>query len=162
MREAALSSLERVRLAADRAGLSIEVKIMAQSTRTAAEAASACGCAVAQIVKSLVFETVPDGRLVLLLVSGSNMVDLDAIARRYRLSLKRTDIQRVREETGFAIGGVAPLGALRPLETWMDAALCHHGIVYAAAGRPDAVFAVAPRSLAAACNAMLFEPNLKS
>jgi prolyl-tRNA editing enzyme YbaK/EbsC (Cys-tRNA(Pro) deacylase) len=141
------SSLDRVERAAREAGLAIDIRIMAQSTRTAAEAAEACECSVGQIVKSLVFTQVDDDILVLLLVAGDHNVDLAYVSERYGLVLKRADIDRVRRETGFAIGGVAPIGHAAPLRTFMDEALLRHDRVFAAAGRPDAVFAVAPEDL---------------
>ena len=144
------SSMERVRDAADALGLAISLEIMEQSTRTADDAAAACGCAVGQIVKSLVFENAADGALILLLVSGDRNADLGYISETYGITLKRCDGKRVRKETGFAIGGVAPLGHIAPVTTLMDEALLGYETVWAAAGRPDAVFSVDPKALAAA------------
>ena len=141
------SSMERVAQDAARLGLAIELRIMDQSTRTAEDAAEACGCAVGQIVKSLVFENADTGALELLLVSGSHNADLDYISSRYGLNLKRCDGRRVRDETGFAIGGVAPIGHKAPVATWLDESLLRYDTVWAAAGRPDSVFSVDPRAL---------------
>jgi hypothetical protein len=91
----------RVSDAAAEAGLEIRILKMAQSTRTAQEAADAAGCDVAQIVKSLVFENQTTGRLNLLLVSGAHNADMDYISERYGLILKRCEVRRVRDETGF-------------------------------------------------------------
>ena len=146
-------STDRVRAAAAAAGLSIEVREMPQSTRTAAEAADACGTSVAQIVKSLVFRKARSGDAVLLLVSGANRVDEDAVAATIGEKLERMDAGAVRELTGFAIGGVAPLGSLTPLATFMDEDLLAFDEIWAAAGAPYAVFATAPRDLAAATGA---------
>lgn len=143
----AKSSEERVRAEAERLGLAIEIRRMDQSTRTAAEAAAACGCDVAQIVKSLVFENAETGALVLLLVSGAHNADTDFISVTYGLHLKRCDARRVRDETGFAIGGVAPIGHLAAPAVYMDATLLEHPIVWCAAGRPDGVFSVRPDAL---------------
>ncbi len=110
-----MRSRDRVKLAAEQAGLDISVLEMPQSTRTAEEAAAACGCDVAQIVKSLIFRRADNGRPVLLLVSGSNRVDLDKVADVIGSKLLRADADYVRAETGFAIGGVAPLGATAPV-----------------------------------------------
>ncbi|MFZ2100786.1 MAG: YbaK/EbsC family protein [Oricola sp.] len=142
------SSMERVALDAERLGLPIELKIMDQSTRTAEEAAAACGCGVGQIVKSLVFENADTGALILMLVSGRHNADLDYISSRYGLNLKRCDGRRVRDETGFAIGGVAPIGHTGPIATYLDESLLDYGEVWAAAGRPDGVFRVDPKALA--------------
>jgi len=143
---AARSSIERVEADAARLGLAITILRMDQSTRTAEDAAAACGCAVAQIVKSLVFENVETGALALVLVSGAHNADLDHLAAG-GLRLKRCDARRVRDETGFAIGGVAPIGHLTKVPTYMDATLLSHGVVWCAAGRPDSVFSVAPAAL---------------
>ncbi|MCR9123301.1 MAG: YbaK/EbsC family protein [Phyllobacteriaceae bacterium] len=147
------SSMARVTDAAAALGLEIELKVMEQSTRTAEDAARACGCEVGQIVKSLVFENAENGALVLLLVSGQHNADLGFIAERYGLTLKRCDGRRVRDETGFAIGGVAPIGHLVPIPVYMDTALLDHATVWAAAGRPDSVFSVDPKALAEAIGA---------
>jgi prolyl-tRNA editing enzyme YbaK/EbsC (Cys-tRNA(Pro) deacylase) len=144
------SSMERVAQDAARLGLAIELRVMDQSTRTAEDAAAACGCAVGQIVKSLVFENADTGALVLLLVSGNHNADLDHISKTYGLKLKRCDGRRVRDETGFAIGGVAPIGHKAPIATFMDESLMDYDTVWAAAGRPDSVFRVDPKALAEA------------
>ena len=122
-------------------GFEAEVHVLDASTRTAAEAAEACGCAVAQIVKSLVFET-GEGALVLLLVSGANQVDVAAFRAHTGLGLSRADIKRVRAEAGFAIGGVPPFGHDAPLRTFIDGTLQGIGPLWAAAGAPNAVFPV--------------------
>lgn len=147
------SSMARVIAAAEQLGLGIELRTMAQSTRTAQDAADACGCEVGQIVKSLVFEDARSGGLVLLLVSGSHNADLDYISDRYGLNLKRCDGRRVRNETGFAIGGVAPIGHLKPLPVYFDDALLAYDTVWVAAGRPDSVFEIGTRALAGAVQA---------
>jgi prolyl-tRNA editing enzyme YbaK/EbsC (Cys-tRNA(Pro) deacylase) len=148
-------STDRVRAAAAAAGLPIEIRDMPQSTRTAPEAAAACGTTVAQIVKSLVFRKAQSGDAVLLLVSGANRVDQEAVAATIGEPLQRMDADAVRELTGFAIGGVAPLGSLRPLATFMDEDLLAFDTIWAAAGAPYAVFATAPRALAAATGARI-------
>jgi prolyl-tRNA editing enzyme YbaK/EbsC (Cys-tRNA(Pro) deacylase) len=146
-------SARRVRAAAQAAGLDVDVVEMPTSTRTAEEAARACGCAVGQIVKSLVFAGAESGRIYLLLVSGANRVDEKGAARETGEALLRPDAARVREATGFAIGGVPPLGHAMPLATFMDEDLLRFEIVWAAAGTPNAVFAVHPRLLQAATGA---------
>ena len=150
-----MKSTDRVQAAAGAAGLPIEIREMPQSTRTAEEAAAACGTSVAQIVKSLIFRKAESGEPVLLLVSGRNRVDQTAVAAEIGETLERMDANAVRELTGFAIGGVAPLGSLAPLATFMDADLLEFETVWAAAGAPYAVFAVAPRALAEATGARI-------
>lgn len=148
-------STERVRAAAAAAGLQVAICDMPQSTRTAEEAASACGTAVGQIVKSLVFIKAESGAPVLILVSGKNRVDEAAMAAHVGEPLKRAGARQVRELTGFAIGGVAPLGSLTPLPTFMDRDLMEYETVWAAAGAPFAVFEVSPRALAEATAATI-------
>lgn len=150
-----LSSMERVERAAAELGLQIQIKRMDQSTRTAGEAAAACGCEVAQIVKSLIFENAQTGALALCLTSGINQVNIAYLSEAYGISLKRCDTRRVRDETGFAIGGVAPIGHLNPIVILMDETLLGFDEVWAAAGRPDSVFKVKSRPLAEAINARI-------
>jgi prolyl-tRNA editing enzyme YbaK/EbsC (Cys-tRNA(Pro) deacylase) len=145
----------RVQEALRSRGLDSEVRHMHQTTRTAEEAAAACGCAVGQIVKSLVFRGAQSGKPYLLLVSGANRVDEKGVAERIGEPLRRPDAQYVRDVTGFAIGGIPPLAHDTPLDTFMDEALLAHGVVWAAAGTPDAVFAIAPRQLAEAAGATI-------
>ena len=152
-----MRSTDRVRAAAEAAGLTLEVRGMPQSTRTAAEAAAACGTTVAQIVKSLVFKKATSGEPVLLLVSGKNRVDEKAVKAAIGDTLQRIDADAVRELTGFAIGGVAPLGSLTPLVTYMDADLMPFDRVWAAAGAPHSVFGVDPRALAEATSAKVIK-----
>ncbi|MBU4529494.1 MAG: YbaK/EbsC family protein [Hoeflea sp.] len=151
------SSMARVASAAADAGLSIRILKMAQSTRTAEEAAEAAGCHVSQIVKSLVFENSATGQLNLMLVSGAHNADMDYISKNYNLSFTRCDARRVRDETGFAIGGVAPIGHLTPITVYMDRTLLDHAEVWAAAGRPDSVFRVDPQALATAIKAEIID-----
>ena len=139
---------QRVQDALRARGLDSEVRHMSQTTRTAEEAAAACGCAVGQIVKSLVFRGAQSGKPYLLLVSGANRVDEKAVARHLGEALKRPDADYVRGVTGFAIGGIPPLGHDTPLATFMDETLLTYDTVWAAAGTSDAVFPSAPAQLA--------------
>jgi prolyl-tRNA editing enzyme YbaK/EbsC (Cys-tRNA(Pro) deacylase) len=120
---------------------------MADSTRTAQDAAAACGCTVGQIVKSLVFKAADDARPILLLVSGSNRVDEDRVGEIVGCTLIRPDARFVRDQTGFAIGGVPPFGHDHPIATFMDEDLLGYGVVWAAAGTPTTVFSVDPAAL---------------
>ncbi|MEO0730239.1 MAG: YbaK/EbsC family protein, partial [Pseudomonadota bacterium] len=119
----------RVQRAATAAGLDIAVLAMDASTRTAKDAAAACGCEVAQIVKSLVFASEPSNRLVLLLVSGRNRVNEAAVSERIGTRLMRADAKTVRNHTGFAIGGIPPLGHDQPLATFIDEDLLTFDVV---------------------------------
>jgi prolyl-tRNA editing enzyme YbaK/EbsC (Cys-tRNA(Pro) deacylase) len=139
--------------AAGAAGLDIEIVTHAQSTRTAEEAAAACGCTVGQIVKSLVFRGKTSGAPILLLVSGANRVNEKGVAAAIGEALNRPDAAYVREVTGYAIGGIPPLGHAMPLKTFIDRDLIRYETVWAAAGTPESVFRVAPGALAAAAGA---------
>ena len=143
----------RVHAAADALGLEIEVREMTRSTRTAEEAAAACGCGVAQIVKSLVFKGRGTDTPYLLVVSGANRVDEKAVAANVGEKLERPDAQFVRDVTGYAIGGIPPFGHAERLETYIDEALLAHDLVWAAAGTPNALFSVSPAALAEATGA---------
>jgi prolyl-tRNA editing enzyme YbaK/EbsC (Cys-tRNA(Pro) deacylase) len=113
----------------------------AAGTRTAADAASAIGCEVGAICKSLVFR-VGDAPL-LIVASGSNRVD------EARFGAEKADAAFVREQTGFAIGGVPPYGHVRAIETIVDEDLLGYETVWAAAGTPSSVFPIAPAELVA-------------
>jgi prolyl-tRNA editing enzyme YbaK/EbsC (Cys-tRNA(Pro) deacylase) len=147
-------SIDRVNRAAHDAGLNIEIRRMGESTRTAQDAANQCGCAVAQIVKSLIFEGETSGRLVLFLVSGDRQLDLTKASGLAGEKLKRADARRIRDETGFAIGGVSPIGHKVAIEAYADHALLTHNVVWAAAGAHDAVFSADPEALLAAAGAV--------
>lgn len=139
-------NLTRVADAARAAGLEIAVRRFPEGTRTADDAARAIGCAVAQIVKSLVF--VADGAPVVALVSGSNRVDLERLAAELGASeVRRATGDEARDATGFAIGGVPPFGHARSAALLVDRDLLTHEVVWAAAGLPDAVFPMAPDDL---------------
>lgn len=141
------SSTDRVRAALEAAELTMEIQTMPGSTRTAEEAAAACGCDVADIVKSLIFKGAESGDLILLLVSGANQVDPEKAAACIGEALTRADAKEVRARTGFAIGGVAPVGHLAPVATWIDETLLTRERLWAAAGAPNAVFPVTPDAL---------------
>ena len=147
-------NLARVVDAAAAAGLPIEVQRFPEGTRTAADAARAVGCDVAQIVKSLVF--MADGEPVLALVSGADRLDPQLLATVIGASvLRRADGDEARAATGFAIGGVPPIGHARPITVLIDEHLLTHDVVWAAAGLPDAVFRVSPHALQAAAGARI-------
>lgn len=139
-------NVDRVAAAAAHAGLQIEVRRFPEGTRTAADAARVVGCHVGQIVKSLVF--VADEHPVLALVSGSNLADTEALAREFgATTVRRATGDEARSATGFAIGGVPPFGHATELAVIVDRDLTTHEVVWAAAGLPDAVFAIAPDEL---------------
>ncbi len=135
---------ERFSAAAATLGLSVTIVEHETSSRTAQDAAASCNCDVAQIVKSLVFRGAESGRPILLLVSGANKVNERATAQRIGEALERPDAAYVRDVTGYAIGGIPPLGHKQPMATYMDEALLDFVTVWAAAGTPNAVFSAVP------------------
>jgi prolyl-tRNA editing enzyme YbaK/EbsC (Cys-tRNA(Pro) deacylase) len=129
--------------------------IMPASTHTAEQAAAACGTSVAQIVKSLIFQGKASKKPYLFLVSGVNRVNEKAVAGTLGEAIVRPDATFVRDETGFAIGGIPPLGHDRKLVPYIDADLLQYGTVWAAAGTPNAVFEVDPKALQEATGAVV-------
>lgn len=128
-------------------GLNNEVRELPAATRSAAEAAAAIGCQVAQIAKSLVFKTKGSGKAVLVIASGVNRVDEKKVAGYLGEPIERADADLVRQKTGFAIGGVPPVGHSEKLETFIDEDLLQHEAIWAAAGTPNAVFQLTPADL---------------
>jgi len=126
-------------------GLDVEVREFPEGTHTAQDAADAIGCPVAAIVKSLVFTL--DGSPLLVLVSGANRVDTDALGARLGGTLGKADARTVKEATGYSIGGVPPLAHATPLRTILDEDLLALDELWAAAGSASSVFALAPADL---------------
>lgn len=139
------ASVQRVADALVQLGIHAEITEFSESTRTADEAAAAVGCTVGQIVKSLVFMV--DGCPILALVSGTNRVDTGLLAAVSGGQVARANADSVREATGFSIGGVPPVGHATPLNTYLDRDLLQYERVWAAAGTPNAVFAITPEDL---------------
>lgn len=128
-------------------GYADRVVELPDSTRTAAEAARAVGCDVGQIVKSLVFRSSATGEPILALVSGANRVDETWMARYVGAPLARADPEHVRSLTGYAIGGVPPVGHASALRTFIDLDLLERSELWAAAGHPQAICRLSPREL---------------
>jgi prolyl-tRNA editing enzyme YbaK/EbsC (Cys-tRNA(Pro) deacylase) len=128
-------------------GLSGRVVEMPDSTRSAADAARACGCAVAQIAKSIVLRTRRTDRPVVVVASGVNRIDMARVAEALGEPVTMADADFVRARTGFAIGGVAPLGFSEPPALFIDADLLQHQEIWAAAGTPRTVFRLTPDEL---------------
>ena len=146
-------SLNRVRRHMEELGLDVHIIQMADTTRTAEDAAAAAGCAVDQIVKSIVFRGETSGQAILFLTAGANRVDAAKASALAGEPLGKADAALVREQTGFAIGGVSPFGHLNPVRIFMDPRLLDFGAVWAAAGTPHHVFEIAPGKLADATGA---------
>jgi prolyl-tRNA editing enzyme YbaK/EbsC (Cys-tRNA(Pro) deacylase) len=143
-------SAQRVQDALRERGFDIKVRELEATARSAAEAAQALGCEVRQIAKSLVFKA-RSGQAILLVVSGSNRVDLEKVEALLGTPIDKADAEFAREQTGFAIGGIPPLGHARPITTLVDEDLLSLDRIWAAAGHPNAVMALAAAELLALC-----------
>lgn len=146
-------SLRRVRAALQAAGIESDIVEMAEGTRTAEDAARAAGCEVDQIVKSIIFRGEETGHVVLFLTAGGNRVSAAKASALAGQPLGKADAELIRAETGFAIGGVAPLGHLAPVRSHFDPRLLDFATLWAAAGTPRHIFAAAPEALLAATGA---------
>lgn len=140
-------SVARVASALRDGGVDSEIRLTTSSARTAQEAADTLGVALGQIAKSLVFRRKDTEEAVLVIAAGDRRVDELKVARLLGASIGRADANFVREKTGFAIGGVAPLAHLAPLTILGDVSLLRFELVWAAAGTPHAVFPIAPAKL---------------
>ncbi|WP_198371091.1 YbaK/EbsC family protein [Roseomonas rosulenta] len=139
------SSVDRVRAGLLAANHPDTIRAFPEGTRSAAEAAAAVGCEVAQIAKSIVFRA--GARAVLVIASGANRVDMGKVAAAIGQPVKRAEGAWVRDATGFAIGGVSPVGHVAPPILLLDADLMALGTVWAAAGSPQHVFRTSPAEL---------------
>ena len=134
------AAVKRVTAALLEHGCAGQIKVLSDSARTAAEAAAALGIEVGQIASSLIFK-LPDGSPLLIITSGRHRVDTDLVASALGIEkLGRVDADYVKEQSGFSIGGVAPIGWLSPATILIDQALNDYDVVWAAAGHPHAVY----------------------
>ena len=135
------SAVKRVQQALISIGAKGQIKVLADSARSAAEAAAALGIEVGQIASSIIFK-LPDQSPLLVITSGRHRVDTELVARQLgEDKLDRVDADYVKEKSGFSIGGVAPIGWLnQPALTLIDEALNDYQVIWAAAGHPHAVF----------------------
>ena len=141
------SSAQKVQQALEALGLALKVIEMPDSTRTAQEAAQAVDCEEGQIVKSLVFKTKRSRRPILVVASGQNRVNEKKLEQLLGEPLGKADADFVRECTGFAIGGVPPVGHVQAIETFVDQDLLAYDSIWAAAGTPRSVFCLTPADL---------------
>ncbi len=146
-------SLNRVMDALTAAGHGTIAIEMPSETRTAQQAANEAGCDVDQIAKSIIFAGIDSGAIYLFITAGGQQVDPDKAAVLTKEPLGRADPHVVRAQTGFAIGGVSPVGHLNPIKAFMDPRLHDFGLVYAAAGTPRHIFAISPTDLEEISNA---------
>lgn len=149
------AAAERVQRALETHGLPCQVVELPASTRTAAEAAAAIGCAAAQIAKAIAFRGLTSGRAVIVIASGSMRVDQQSVATAAGESISRADANWVKDTVGYAIGGVPQLGHHGEPCVLFDRGLLALETVWGAAGTPNAVFSVAPRDLLRACGGQL-------
>ena len=134
------AAVKRVSAALLEHGCTGQIKVLSDSARTAAEAAAALGIEVGQIASSLIFK-LPDGSPLLIITSGRHRVDTELVASSLGIEkLGRVDADYVKEQSGFSIGGVAPIGWLSPATILIDQALNDYDVVWAAAGHPHAVY----------------------
>ncbi|RBP94940.1 prolyl-tRNA editing enzyme YbaK/EbsC (Cys-tRNA(Pro) deacylase) [Rhodobacter sp. 140A] len=139
-------SLKRVEAALAAAGATVEIREVGQA-RTAAEAAEAAGCTVDQIAKSIIFRGEDSGHVVLFLTAGGNRVSAEKASAVAGQPLGKADADLIRAETGFAIGGVSPVGHLKPVRLFWDPRLAEFEVIWAAAGTPRHIFSIAPAEL---------------
>jgi prolyl-tRNA editing enzyme YbaK/EbsC (Cys-tRNA(Pro) deacylase) len=154
-------SAKKVQTALDEFGLDLQVVELSDSTRTAQEAADTIGCTVAQIAKTLVFkDNCPSSpQPVLFIVSGTNRVNERAVRERISEKIQKADADFVLEHTGFAIGGVPPIGHKKPITTYIDQDLMPYKEIWAAAGTPHAVFKLTPQIMVEITNGKII--NIK-
>lgn len=147
MQQSLPTSVQKVQDTLKSLGFSGEVVIFPDSTRTAVEAAQAVGCEVGQIVKSLVFKGKHSHTPVLVEASGSNRVNEKRLAELFGEPIEKADANFVRQHTGYAVGGVPPVGHVEKLVTFIDEDLMRYTDIWAAAGSPFAVFQLTPADL---------------
>jgi len=140
-------SLKRVTQALRDAGHDIEPIEMQSETRTAAQAAEAAGCSIDQIAKSIIFRNEDTGEAVLFITAGGNQVDPALASAAAGAALGKANAALIRTQTGFAIGGVAPIGHVNPTPCYWDPRLNDFDVIYAAAGTPRHIFPIAPVGL---------------
>ena len=133
-------SAQRIQNLLNSLGYNYTVIEHAESTRTAQEAADRAGCELGQIVKSLIFRGKTSGKPILVLTSGANRVDEKRISGYAGETISRADADFVRTATGFAIGGVPPIGHAEKMETYLDEDFLSYNTIWAAAGTPNAIF----------------------
>lgn len=142
-----MSGPDRVRKALRESELDTSVQELPDSTRTASEAAQAVGCEVAQIAKSLVFQGRESGKPYLVITSGSNRVDERKLALLVGEDLQLASPDFVREQSGYSIGGVPPIGHANEIKSFMDKDLLQFELIWAAAGSPHTVFPIDPQRI---------------
>lgn len=141
-------SLKRVRAALEAAGETPDIRETSLA-RTAQDAADALGCGVDQIAKSIIFRGTESNEALLFVTAGGNRVDASKATALAGEPLDKADAALIRAQTGFAIGGVSPVGHLNPIRSFLDPRLMDFEVIWAAAGTPHHVFSIAPQRLSA-------------
>ena len=149
------SSVQRVENALKSQNIPTNVLNLPNSTRTAKEAAAAVNCLVGQIIKSLVFQFVISQQPILILTSGSNQVDEKLVGAQIGELIQFAPAEFVREETGFAIGGVSPVGLKKEIPIYIDQDLLQYDLLWAAAGSHHTVFSIQPQVLVNSTGAII-------
>ena len=149
-------SLKRVRAALEAAGETPDIRETALA-RTAQDAADALGCGVDQIAKSIIFRGTESNEALLFVTAGGNRVDASKATALAGEPLDKADAALIRAQTGFAIGGVSPVGHLNPIRSFLDPRLMDFEVIWAAAGTPHHVFSIAPQRLSALTGAEFVE-----
>ena len=152
-----LHSQDKVIEAFKAKNINIEVLNLSVSTKTSKEAANAVGCSLSQIAKSIVFYEVDHKKLVQIFVSGPNKVDVDIFQKHAGLRIEKADANFVRESTGFAIGGVAPLGHVNKPLYYFDETLTQFEEVWCAAGTPSSLFKIKTSDLLKVCEPTILQ-----
>jgi prolyl-tRNA editing enzyme YbaK/EbsC (Cys-tRNA(Pro) deacylase) len=140
-------SLKRVKAELERLGVLAEIQHVTVPTNTAQQAADVVGCGVDQIAKSVIFRGEKSGEAILFLTAGGNRVDAAKASDLAGEALGKADAALIREQTGFAIGGVSPFGHLNPIRAFLDPRLLAFEQIWAAAGTPHHLFAIDPQVL---------------
>ncbi len=146
------ASAQKVQAALQQLGMTLQVVELPDTTRSAADAAQAIGCGVEQIAKSLVFRSKQTQRPILVIASGTNRVNEKRIGELLGEPIEKADADFVRQKTGFAIGGVPPVGHTEQPVIFIDEDLLHYDEILAAAGTPHAVFRLLPADLVTMTN----------
>jgi prolyl-tRNA editing enzyme YbaK/EbsC (Cys-tRNA(Pro) deacylase) len=147
MSESLSSSAQRVQSALNEHNLELRVVELPGSTRTSQEAADTIGCEVSQIAKSIIFRGKESGTPILVIASGENRVSERKLKSIVGEKVEKPDAEFVLEETGYAIGGIPPVGHKNDIVTYIDEDLMDHKVIWAAAGTPNAVFSLTPQEL---------------
>jgi len=140
-------SAKKVQTVLNEFGIKLNVMELSDSTRTAQDAANTIGCTVSQIAKSLIFKGKTSQKPILIIASGTNRINEKGVKEHIGEKLGKADAHFVLEYTGFAIGGIPPIGHKNPITTFIDEDLMQYDEIWAAAGTPNSVFKLTPKNL---------------